>query len=171
MKEETKLRFEEKGTGDILRDIKGLKMTSVQRVEDLLERIEYEYKYNAGAAYGTLSESEVRHRYKLLLDAIPNIPGLTHWDIKYLNSLVQEKIKDIPRHELAQINAFLNNEKAVDQVVNQICAEQGVSYSEAKKQFLTEMKERADKYNKMIEDDKKTPVTPGDSEPGDGGNR
>ena len=86
MNEKRKEEFQKKGTGDILGDIRGLTMTSVERVEDLLERIEYEYKYDAGAAYGTLTESEVRHRYELLLEAIPNIPGLTHWDIKYLNS-------------------------------------------------------------------------------------
>ena len=168
MKEEIIAKFMKEGTGDILEDIKGLTMTSVQRVEDLLERIEYEYKYDAGASYGTLTESEVRYRYKLLLDALHNIPGLTQHDIEHLTSLIQDKIRDIPKHELATINAFLNNDERVDEVVNEICVEKGISYSEAKKQLLTTMKEKADRYNKMIEEDKKSQTTQGDGEVGDG---
>ena len=166
MNETTKLRFQKNGTGDILRDIRGLKMTSVQRVEDLLERIEYEYKYNAGAGYGTLTEMEVKYRYDLLLGTLSDIPGLTQENIKHLRSLIQDKISDIPRVELAEINAFLNNDEAVHQVVSDLAVENKVSYDEAKKQFLTEMKKRADRYNKMIEDNNKS-----NEAPGDGGNR
>ena len=42
MTEEKFARFQKEGTGDILGDIRSLKMNSIQRVMDLLDRIEYE---------------------------------------------------------------------------------------------------------------------------------
>lgn len=169
MNEETRLRFQKSGTGDILGDIRNLKMTSVQRVMDLLERIDYEYKYDAGAAYGTLTEREVRYRYELLLGTLSGIPDLTEEDIRYLTSQIQGKVRDIPKVELASINEFLKNDAAVHKAVADLAAEKGISYEDAKKEFFSEMKERTDYYNKMIEDDQKEQaVQGGKEEPHDG---
>ena len=170
MNEEKFVKFQKEGTGDILGDIRALNMTSIQRVMDLLDRIEYEYKYDAGASYGTLTESEVRYRYDLLLGSLGNIPGITESDKAYLTTQIQEKISDIPRVELAQINSFLKNDESVHKVVLEISNEQGISYDEAKKILLSQMKERADHYNKMIEDENKAKESnEGEKEPKDDG--
>ena len=169
MTEEKFSRFQKEGTGDILGDIRSLKMNSIQRVMDLLDRIEYEYQYDAGASYGTLTESEVRYRYDLLLGSLDSIPGITELDKSYLTAQIQEKISDIPRVELAQINSFLKNDESVHKVVLEISSEQGISYDEAKKLLLSQMKERADHYNKMIEDENKDKTGHNGEEPNDGG--
>ena len=169
MNEEKFSKFQKEGTGDILGDIRALKMTSIQRVMDLLDRIEYEYKYDAGASYGTLTESEVRYRYDLLLNSLGSIPGITESDKSYLTTQIQEKISDIPRTELAQINSFLKNDESVHKVVLEISTDQVISYDEAKKLLLSQMKERADRYNKMIEDENKDKTGHNGEEPNDGG--
>ncbi len=169
MNEEKFARFQKEGTGDILGDIRALKMNSIQRVMDLLDRIEYEYQYDAGASYGTLTESEVRYRYDLLLNSLGSIPGITESDKSYLTTQIQEKISDIPRTELAQINSFLKNDESVHRVVLEISSEQGISYDEAKKLLLSQMKERADRYNKMIEDENKDKTSHDGEEPNNGG--
>ena len=152
MEEELVKKFQEKGTGDILGDIKMLRMTTEERVLDLLNRIEYEYKYDAGPSYGTLTESEVKYRYDALLGSLSNIPGLSDEERVRLETKIQEKIRDIPRVELAGINAFLKNDEAVDFAVKEIAEDRGISYDEAKKEFLTSAKERVDRYNKIIEE-------------------
>lgn len=145
-------KFQKEGTGDILGDIRSLNMTSRQRVLDLLDRIEYEYKIDAGPSYGTLTEREVRYRYDLLLGSLPNIPGLSEQEKAELEAKIQEKIRDIPRVELSSINDFLKNEKAVHHAVMRIVEEKGISYEDAKKELLSNAKERVDRYNKMIEE-------------------
>lgn len=152
MNEELIERFQKNGTGDILEDIRSLSMTSTQRVLDLLDRIEYEYKYDAGPSYGTLTEREVKYRYDLLLASLPNIPGLSAEERTALEEKIQEKVRDIPRVELASINNFLKNEEAVHEAVSRIAEERGISYEEAKKEFLESARERVDRYNKMIEE-------------------
>ena len=170
MDEEKLLKFKKEGTGDILGDIRTLKMTTVQKVMNLLDRIEYEYKYDAGAAYGVLTEREARYRYDLLLESLPSIPGITPEDLEYLTAQIQERINDIPKKELAEINEFLKNDEAVNQMVQDIAIEKGISYDEAKKMLLSDMKERADRYNKMIEDQNKDKSSRTDGEePNDGG--
>lgn len=165
-----KERIEElrkRGTGDILADIEKLKMTPEERIKDLLERIEYEYKYDAGY-YGTLDEDEAAYRYNLLLDALPNMPGVTAQNIQYLTSLIQEKIIDISRFELARINAILNNKESLHQRIINWARVDEISYDEAKRNLLSNLKEKADKHSKILEENKKTPVTPGNGEQGDG---
>ena len=157
MDEELIKKFQQKGTGDILGDIRTLKMTSMEKVLDLLDRIEYEYKYDAGPSYGTLTEMEVKYRYDMLLASLPDIPGLSDEERAELEAKIQEKVRDIPRVELASINAFLKNEEAVDFAVNRIAAERGLSYDDAKKEFLSNAKSRVDRYNKMIEEQSQTP--------------
>lgn len=166
-------RFQEEGTGDILGDIRSLSMTSMQRVLDLLDRIEYEYKIDAGPSYGTLTEREVKYRYDLLLSSLPNIPGLSEQERTELEAKIQEKVRDIPRVELASINNFLKNEDAVHEAVSRIAEEKGISYEDAKKEFLTNAKERVEHYNKMIEEQNNAGDKPKDGEePHDGdGNR
>ncbi len=166
-------KFQQEGTGDILGDIRSLNMTSKQRVLDLLDRIEYEYKIDAGPSYGTLTEREVRYRYDLLLGSLPNIPGLSEQERVELEAKIQEKIRDIPRVELASINDFLKDEKAVHHAVMRIVEERECSYDDAKKELLSNAKERVDRYNKMIEEQNggETKLKDGE-EPHDGdGNR
>lgn len=166
-------KFQKEGTGDILGDIRSLNMTSMQRVLDLLDRIEYEYKIDAGPSYGTLTEREVKYRYDLLLSSLPNIPGLSEQERTELEAKIQEKVRDIPRVELTSINNFLKNEDAVHEAVSRLAEERGISYEDAKKEFLTNAKERVERYNKMIEEQNNAGDKPKDGEePHDGdGNR
>ena len=154
MNEETILRFQKSGTGDILGDIRNLRMTSVEKVMDLLDRIDYEYRYDAGASYGTLTDKEAEYRYELLLVSLSSIPGLTGKDVGNLRTQIQEKIKEIPEIELATINEFLKDDAAINKVVTELAAERGIPYDEAKKEYILEMKARVDYYNRKINENK-----------------
>ena len=106
MDEKRKEIYDEKGTGDVLGDIKKLEITAAEKVEDLAYRIQYEYECNAGS-YGTLTVSEAQERYDLLLEKLPKIPELKQSDVQRLTSLIKEKVIKAYEFKLERINSFL----------------------------------------------------------------
>lgn len=87
-------------------NIEHLLKTKYEQVVAAIEHIHYEHTVDAGAMFGTLTESEARHEYTKLLNALPNIPNLTDEERKTLAEMINAKIAAIPQVEAEQRAAY-----------------------------------------------------------------
>ena len=87
-------------------NIDHLLKTKYEQVVAAIEHIHYEHTIDAGSMWGTLTESEARHEYTKLLNALPNIPNLTDEERKTLAEMINAKIAAIPQIEAEQRAAY-----------------------------------------------------------------
>lgn len=100
--------------------------TKYEQVVAAIEHIHYEHTVDAGAMWGTLTESEARHEYTKLLNALPNIPNLTDEERKTLAEMINAKIAAIPQIEAEQRAAYEEYE-----------GKKKVAFEEAKQRFAS----------------------------------
>lgn len=73
--------------------------TKYELVQESMEAIHYEHRYDAGAMFGTLTAREAESTYRRLIAVIPKIPDLTKEEKEKLKAEIEAKIAAIPEVE------------------------------------------------------------------------
>ena len=67
-------------------------ITNEEQFRKAIERVHYEHRYSAGGTFGPLTEGEAQYYYRLLIDLLDKIQGITPEVKDALRNEVQDKI-------------------------------------------------------------------------------